>query len=74
MKNKINRTVFFLTFIFLVLFTTSLAFAVQEIKVESEIDGIIVYPDSALLERVTNLSLEEGAYRIIFPDIISGRS
>ncbi len=41
-----------------------------EVEAKSKITEVIVYPDSALIMRVTTLRLRTGDYQIIFPDII----
>jgi len=69
MKNKIIKNIIFSSLVFLISFGVSVAST--ELEVKSEIDRIFVYPDSALVERVTNLNLEKGSYKIIFPNIIS---
>ncbi len=69
MKNKIIKIIIFSSLVFLISFGVSVAST--ELEVKSEIDRIFVYPDSALVERVTNLNLEKGSYKIIFPNIIS---
>ncbi|MEA2022210.1 MAG: mucoidy inhibitor MuiA family protein [Candidatus Caldatribacteriota bacterium] len=69
MKSKIAKIIIFSSLVFLVSFAVSIAST--EIEVKSEIDHVFVYPDSALVERVTNLNLEKGSYKIIFSNIIS---
>ena len=69
MKSKIVRIIIFSTIAFLFVFSNSIASS--EIEVKSEIDRVIVYSDSALIERVANLDLEEGSYNVLFPNIIS---
>ena len=69
MNNKIIKIIIFSSLVFLISFGVSVAST--ELEVKSEIDRIFVYPDSALVERVTNLNLEKGSYKIIFPNIIS---
>ena len=69
MRSKIIKIIIILSFFFLIGFSVSVA--TTKIEVESEIDRVSVYPDSALVERVSHLDLKEGFYEIIFTRIIS---
>ncbi len=50
-------------------FCSSLAFG-EDISADSSIVAVSVFPGRAMVTRQANLKLKEGAYRIIFPDII----
>lgn len=41
-----------------------------EIKTDSRIAQVTVYPDSAIITRFASVSLEPGDYQVVFPDII----
>jgi hypothetical protein len=64
--NKIIKIIIFLG---LILFVGINVYA-TEIEVESEISEICVYTDSALINRITHLELDKGAYTAIFSNII----
>ncbi len=68
MKTERYLSIFFI-FVFI-----GLAFPVFaetiELEAESNITGVIVYPDSALITRVAPLNLITEDYKIVFPDII----
>jgi len=66
MKIKSDLAIFF---IFILLALTGDAFA-ESIETESEIIEVTVYPNSALLTRLTPLKLNTGDYEIIFSNII----
>ena len=69
MKSKIVKIIIFSSLVFLISFGVSVAST--EIEVKSEINQVCVYPDSALVDRVAHLELANGAYKIIFSNIVS---
>ncbi len=42
----------------------------EEIRAESHITEVMVYPDSAAVTRKASLELQPGEYKIVFPDVI----
>lgn len=64
-----NKTIKMIIFLGLILLAVVNGYT-AEIGVQSEISGICVYTDSALINRVTHLELDKGSYTAIFSDII----
>ena len=64
-----NKIIKIIIFFGLILFVGVSIYA-TEIEVKSEISGICVYTDSALINRVTHLELDKGTYTAIFSNII----
>ncbi len=60
------------TIIFAALFAllVPLALYASEIKIESRISSVTVYPDSALITRTSELAKPEGRYTIVFDEIL----
>lgn len=61
---------FIIAFLGLVLILSSSYVFASEITVDSRIDEVTVYPDSAFIGRVANLKLNPGEHKVIFPNII----
>lgn len=66
MRNRLKIAVigFFLFLLF-----GSLAYS-EEIKVESSISAVTIYPGYALISRTAKVGLNPGSHQVIFPDII----
>lgn len=64
-----NKAINIMIFLGLILFVSANGYA-AEIEVKSEINEISVYDSSALINRVTHLELDKGAYTAIFSNII----
>ena len=62
------KSVFWAVFWLLVSFTGIIYAA--EIKADSRIAEVTVYPDSAIITRFASVNLESGDHRVVFPDII----
>lgn len=69
MRNNILKTIIFS--LLLMLFHSTILIASTMIEADSRIKNVFIYPDSALVERVTSLNLEKGSHEIIFPNIVS---
>ena len=65
-----KRKIFLLTlFIILVISLTSLAIK-QDVRIDSGISQVYVYPQSAMIVREGKVELDQGRYRVIFDDIL----
>lgn len=64
-----NKAINIMIFLGLILFVSVNGYT-AEIEVKSEINEISVYDSSALINRVTHLELDKGAYTAIFSNII----
>ncbi|MEK6568441.1 MAG: mucoidy inhibitor MuiA family protein, partial [Candidatus Omnitrophota bacterium] len=62
------KSIFWVVFLLSVSFTGIIYAA--EIKADSRIAEVTVYPDSAIITRFASVSLESGDQRVVFPDII----
>jgi len=72
MNSKLIKMISLIMVFVLMGFQISFSSALTEIEGDSKISGVTVYPESAMLERIACFNLEEGSYKVIFNNIISG--